>query len=335
MAHGCAALDDNGMHINLAVLGRLAYLLVPLCVAACGGGGNDLRVDFDYGSPANVFLFKAGRLPIRATGLEGETPKCSVSAGALPPGMTIQRTGCAVEGTPTTAGRWFATISLTVSGYDGRVEKEMAFTVVGPAMTYDSLTYYAGVPFNPLAPYDLSVTRGDPLWQPSPGDVVTYSIVSGSLPAGLTLEPTTGVISGFPAEAGAGTFRLQTIVVSGGRTETRVVPDQSIGIRNGLLAFYGPNNTPVYSRVGETVTLGLLVSPPPVRPSDAYQFLNFRFSTSNPSLPQGITLDENTGLLSVTPQMSDSYRIRVLCDLTIDGQTYTYELQPLDLVVSF
>lgn len=54
----------------------------------------------------------------------------------------------------------------------------------------------------------ISATGGD--------GAVSYSIASGSLPAGLTLNSATGVISGTPTSAGASNFSVKATFASGG-----------------------------------------------------------------------------------------------------------------------
>jgi YVTN family beta-propeller protein len=49
---------------------------------------------------------------------------------------------------------------------------------------------------------------------------ITFSVTSGSLPAGLSLDPTTGVISGHPTTAGTSTFTITATNAYGTDTQT-------------------------------------------------------------------------------------------------------------------
>ena len=89
-----------------------------LALAACGGGGGgdeDLAVTFSYDT-RSATLYLPSRSSPTLSGLDGNTPKCSVVAGSLPPGQSLG-SGCAVVGTPTALGTYVATIKLTVDGY--------------------------------------------------------------------------------------------------------------------------------------------------------------------------------------------------------------------------
>ncbi len=55
-------------------------------------------------------------------------------------------------------------------------------------------------------PYTYTYTAQTPAGQPA----ATFAVASGSLPPGLTLDPTTGVLSGTPTAGGAWTFQVQT-----------------------------------------------------------------------------------------------------------------------------
>ena len=130
--------------------------------------------------------------PVDATG--GTLPySWSVVAGALPDGLTISAAGV-ISGTPTTAG---------VSGFSTRVDDDAAAAAtaallidVEPPVTITTTSLPAatvGVAY--LA--SLTSIDGTPPY--------TWSLASGTLPAGLTIGAA-GVISGTPTIAGTSPF---------------------------------------------------------------------------------------------------------------------------------
>jgi hypothetical protein len=60
----------------------------------------------------------------------------------------------------------------------------------------------------------------------------TYSVTSGSLPAELTLNPTTGIVSGTPTDTGRVTFTISATGTSGGsdskQITMRIAPETHI-----------------------------------------------------------------------------------------------------------
>src|SRR5947207_69002 len=88
-------------------------IVVALVLSACGGGSgsHDLTVGFSY-TGAVTDLFAPARATAQFTGLEGNRPHCAVTAGTLPPGVSVAG-DCSVIGAPTQTGVFTATVTLT------------------------------------------------------------------------------------------------------------------------------------------------------------------------------------------------------------------------------
>lgn len=82
----------------------------------------------------------------------------------------------------------------------------------------------------------------------------TFAITAGALPAGLTMDETTGVISGTPVTAGAFSFTVTATNASGTVSETYT------GTIEAQLAATGPQRTPLLElAVALTLAGGALV----------------------------------------------------------------------------
>src|SRR5207249_4718900 len=126
----------------------------------------------------------------------------SVISGSLPAGLTLNVTSGAISGTPTTAG----TSNFTVQVRDSeRGEASKAFTLTinstAPPLSITTTSPLAGGTAGTAYSQTLAATGGAPPYG--------WSVISGSLPAGLTLNTTSGAISGTPTTAGTSNFTVQ------------------------------------------------------------------------------------------------------------------------------
>ena len=74
------------------------------------------------------------RLPRARPASGGRTPVCVITSGSLPPGLAFQSDGCIIKGTPTAAGSWGGTMSMSVAGYKGSLSSSFGVTVLGPEL---------------------------------------------------------------------------------------------------------------------------------------------------------------------------------------------------------
>ena len=117
----------------------------------------------------------------------------SISAGSLPSGLTLNSSTGAITGTPTAAGA-FSDMSRVVDSAGVLSASSCAITV---ATALAPLTLTCATNFGQVGqPYVSSMVAagGTPPY--------SYSIITGSLAPGLTLNSSTGAISGTPTAAG-------------------------------------------------------------------------------------------------------------------------------------
>ena len=153
---------------------------------------------------------------ITAAGGTGVGYTWSVSAGALPAGLTLAQAGTpttTISGTPTANGTFEFTVSVTDSAANTGTR---AFTLVvnSPLIIHTATVANA----TEGAPYSATITAAG-----GTGVGYTWLISAGALPAGLTLAQTgtpSTTIAGTPTEDGTFNFTV-TVIDSAGTTGTR------------------------------------------------------------------------------------------------------------------
>lgn len=141
----------------------------------------------------------------------GGTPPYSgwtVTSGSLPPGLTLDANSGKVSGSPTASGTFVS--AVTVKDSTGLTSLEAKVTIiVVPALsvvTQSLPNAFTGVPYYVV----VQGAGGFPPYK-------SWTIASGALPAGLALDPSSGVISGTPAPGAAGSYQF-AITFSDGDT---------------------------------------------------------------------------------------------------------------------
>jgi hypothetical protein len=131
-------------------------------------------------------------------------------------------------------------------------------------------------------------------------DPKTWSINSGALPTGLTLDPASGLISGTPTTPGTFTFEVLAKVNADTRTDTKVL---GIAVRDALAIsatdpFSPTRRAPAEVSAPFSATLA-------ATGGDGV----YTWSLASGALPPGLTL--NAGLLEGTPTVAGDYRFVV------------------------
>jgi hypothetical protein len=125
----------------------------------------------------------------------------------------------------------------------------------------------------------------------------TWSVISGSLPAGLSLSAA-GVLSGTPTTAGTYTFTIQVV-------DSSTTPQTAT-----LTATIVINPVPLTITTTSPLTNGTLNTPYIATFTATGGTAPYNWSVSSGSLPSGLTLT-STGILSGTPAVSGSYSFTI------------------------
>ena len=121
----------------------------------------------------------------------------SVSAGTLPPGLTLGASTGLLSGTPTTAGTYSFTVKVTDHCGLSDTEPVSMTIIAGPSLNF------------PAPPPGWTHTvYGDTLTESGGTAPFTWSVSSGSLPAGISLSAD-GNLSGTPTATGTFSFTVQ------------------------------------------------------------------------------------------------------------------------------
>jgi len=195
---------------------------------------------------------------------------------ALPTGLSIDATTGIISGTPTIL-RAAVNYTVRATNTGGSITKVVSITVNDAAPSGLSYTtpnvYTKGTAITSLTP------------TVSGGSVTSYSI-SPSLPAGLSFNTSTGVISGTPTVISASANYTVTATNSGGNT-TNVINITINDIAPSGLNYTTPN---VYTK-GTAITS----FSPTVGGGAVTSY------TISPALPAGLSINATTGVISGTP----------------------------------
>jgi hypothetical protein len=213
---------------------------------------------------------------LAATGGSG-TYTWSVAGGTLPVGLSLAPSGV-ISGIPTTAGTSSLTFQLTDSK-GSSVSEDISITI-DATLSFLTTSLPDGA-VNDAYSQEMDVYGGN--------SINTWSIISGALPAGLSLGSSTGIISGTPTATGSSSFTVQ-VTDSNGATATQA---GSITIES---AFSITTTTLPDGTVNTAYSQTLAAS----GGSGTYT----AWAISSGSLPAGLSLASSTGIISGTPTAS-------------------------------
>ncbi|NIL95710.1 MAG: autotransporter outer membrane beta-barrel domain-containing protein, partial [Planctomycetales bacterium] len=143
---------------------------------------------------------------------------------------------------------------------------------------------------------------------------LSWSIVAGSLPAGLALDGPTGVISGTPTTAGTSNFTVRVTDANG------VIDDQALSITvNVGLAITTTSLPDATLTAAYTQTLTATGGTAP---------LNWSISVG--ALPAGLVLDGATGVISGTPTTAGTSNFTV----RVDDAAAAFDEQALSIIIN-
>lgn len=227
--------------------------------------------------PVVVSSVQSGRVGLNiAFVIEASNAPQSYSARGLPAGLTINARTGQISGIPTQAGTFSVAISATNSTGTGNGTLTLSI---------------APRPVPVVISETISGRVAQTFWYQIKASEAPQSYAALNLPAGLTLNRTTGVITGTPTQAG--TF---TVAVSA---------TNSTGTGNGTLALnIAQQPAPVVTSASQAGRVGLSFSYSVVATNNPRSF-------AAQGLPTGLSINTATGQISGIPTRAGTFTVSV------------------------
>ena len=227
-------------------------------------------------------------VPISATDSSSTATVAYSDGGTLPPGLSIDAASGAITGTPTTAGSYPVTITaIDNAGYSGNTNFTWTITntvsVTSPGDQSDGSG--TAITAAPVTATDSSSTA-----------TLTYSD-GGTLPAGLSIDPTTGSITGTPTTGGVYAVTITAI-------------DNAGYSGNATFNWTITNTVSVTNPGAQSDVSGAAITAVPISATDSSSTATLTYSDGG-TLPPGLSIDPTSGSITGTPTTGGTYPVTI------------------------
>jgi hypothetical protein len=217
----------------------------------------------------------------------------SLLSGKLPPGLSLSSSGT-IGGTPTAAGNFSFWVNLSDQN-----PPSASWCVPADAQREFTITIEGGAPVVPLSIVQSALAPNATTLETaysfqltaSGGGSQSWSIVGGSLPAGMQLSAS-GLVSGTPTAAGDFGFTVR--VSDGTRSATQA---------------YTLTIVPKLKIASPRSAEGEIARPFDIHPSAAGGKAGYTWSAAG--LPAGVSLDSTSGAITGAPSLAGSFPVKL------------------------
>lgn len=314
----------------------LACCLSALMLASCGGGGGGgglppgATTSGDGTVTLNVAViwptdslqqYKSAVVKPVLFGFGDHTPVCMITSGRVPAGMVFG-SDCSIAGRPTESTVARFTVRVGASGVSNTILTGSSITVNGPSIGYAVTgSSDVGLIVNDLVQLGTWTPDGRPAaW--------TFTLKSGTLPPGLTLNPTSGAISGTLNTTGT----YSAVIQGTASTDFGTVDKTASYARNVGIPGFGYLNTGGTGRTSTSQHAAYITQEFSAEPYGdigtpaGSTFGNFTLPGT--PLPAGMVLDPNSGKITGSPTATTAaFGIDIPVKATVTSNGFTNPTQ--------
>ncbi|MDA3897281.1 MAG: putative Ig domain-containing protein [Desulfobacteraceae bacterium] len=215
-----------------------------------------------------------------------------LKSGTLPPGLDLNGSPdtATIEGMPTQAGTYEFTLAVTDSGNPVKTAMQSYTVKIYGEMTIDTVKIRSAGRGETYSE-DILVSGGEPPY--------TWSIVSGNLPPGLKLNSTTGHLSGTTHMVGTESVTFTVRVTDSGNPYAAKEKELVMYVIEPLAI----NTTNIQAAMQKAPYEADITGAGGISP--------YQWTVPSGTLPEGLTMDPDTGTISGSPDLCGTFDFAV------------------------